>query len=119
MCGVDFTVYDLIPAGAAWMRAVWVRHANPRPVDGAGGRARSLAPESVEAQSVEAVSVEAQSSEAVSVAAESVLARSALRVASLGHPVGDHAVHAEIKRVPELVGCDDPGVDREPVFAGR
>ena len=96
MCGVDFTVYDLIPAGAAWMRAVCVRHSNPPTVDASGG----------------AVSVEAPES-------HQRLAASSQRVAGVGPPIRDHAVHAEIQRIVEPVRLHDPGVDREPLLVGR
>lgn len=90
MCGVDFTVYDLIPAGAAWLRAVWVRNSTPPTVDASGGGA--AAPESAD---------------------------SAQGVSSLRDPIGDHCVHAELERVAESTPLDDPRVDQEPLLVGR
>jgi hypothetical protein len=93
MCGVDFTVYDLIPAGAAWLRAVWVRHSSPPTVDASGGGA---------------------------VAAESGpgLDLSVLDSTRLGDPIGDQTVHAELEGSAGPTRLDDPGVDREPLLVG-
>ena len=90
MCGVDFTVYDLVPAGAAWLRAVWVKHSNPPTVDESGGGA--VAPQPTGSEPA---------------------------LAGRTDPIGDQAVHAEVDRVTVPAGLDDPRVDREPLLVGR
>jgi hypothetical protein len=94
MCGVDFTVYDLIPAGAAFVRALWVKHSTPLPSDRAGGGAAGVPSES-----------QPVTSDAASL--------------GLGDPVGYESVHTELDRLAVPAVLDDPGVDAEPLLVGR
>jgi len=51
MCAVCFTAYDLIPAGAVWMRARWVkRSSDPDPADGGERLADPIGDQAVDAQ---------------------------------------------------------------------
>ena len=101
MCAVCFTMYDIIPAGAAWMRAKW------------GKNAVSAAPDTAD----DGAAVDRPDAGAGAGAA--VLGESEPVLAGGTDPVGDQSVHAEGDRVGVPARLDDPRVDAEPLLVGR
>lgn len=87
MCAVCFTMYDIIPAGAAWVRAKWSKNASP--VAATDGDEDGPTP-----------TAEAP----------------ALGEPGPGDPIGDQAVHPEPDRVLMPAFVDDPGVDGEALL---